>query len=280
MYPILFSIGPLHVFSFSLFLLLSWGVFSFIFWNVLRSEAVHEEHIFDLMFYATLVTFASARIVFVLSYQELFTDNLLKIATLWVQPGLSLYGGLAGGVGMLIHLCRQYKVRIGYVFDALGLALPPALLVGAIGTQLDGSQVGKLSPVPWAVWYVGQAGKRHPVGFYEAIAFVGVSILLGILYQRAKKDRWPYGVIGIWFFVLFSISMFALEFFKETALYWKSLSANQWVLIVLFSQSLGAFYVRGGGRELLTPLVQTVISRGRNAIRLFLSKGSGTRRTK
>lgn len=261
MYPILFSIGLLHVYSFSLLLILAWCVFSFIFWQILRAEAVAEEHIFDLMFYASLVALISARIGFIVFHWELFSDNYLKLAALWVQPGLSLYAGLIGGIATLFLLCRSYKVRLGYVADALGLSLPGAFMVGAIATQLDGSEVGKLAGTPWAVRYVGHVGLRHPVGFYAFFTLILISVVVWFIYYRAKRDKWSYGIVGIWFFLLWSVTAFGLEFFKENTVYWKSLSANQWVLIGIASQTLGAFYVRGGGREAIRPFVHMLYAK-------------------
>lgn len=274
MYPILFSIGPFHMYSFSLLLVLAWCVFSFIFWQILRAEAVGEEHIFDLMFYASLVALVSSRIGFVIFHWDLFSDNYLKIVALWVQPGLSLYGGLVGAMVTLVLLCRSYKVRLGYVVDALGLSLPGAFMIGAIATQLDGSEVGKLANTPWSVRYVGHVGLRHPVGLYACLVLLCISVIVWLIYRRAKQDKWSFGIVGIWFFLLWSVTVFGLEFFKDNGVYWKSLSANQWVLIGIASQALGAFYVRGGGREAIRPLVSKVRTFFANAHQLLYAKFS------
>ncbi len=248
MYPILFSIGPVHIYSFSVFLILSWLVFSFLFWRYLRSQAVTEERIFDLTFYATLAAIVGGRVGFVLMHPELFEGDFLAMAALWVQPGLSLYGALLAGVGVFIAFARSYKVRLGHVLDAFGIAFPVSLLFGGIGSLLDGSEVGLAADLPWAVAYVGHVGRRHPVQAYELVALVAIIVIILLLSARAARRRWPYGILGIWFFLLFSPVMFSIEFFKESSVYF-SLRANQWVQVFLFAEALGAFYVRGGGRE-------------------------------
>jgi phosphatidylglycerol:prolipoprotein diacylglycerol transferase len=251
MHPVLVSIGPVHIYSLSLFLILAWVVFSFVFWRQLREQAVEEERIFDLSFYATLVALISARLGFVITHQELFSDGLLKIAALWVQPGLSIYGALIGGCITLLYIARKYKVRVAYILDSLAFSLPLALIIGAIGSFLDGSVVGKLTDVPWGVSYLGYPGKRHPVQLYEAVYLVCLLAFLVFIQKKAAKRGWPYGVSGLLFFALFAIGMFTIEFVKEASVYFSSLSANQWVLVAIFAEALGAFYVRGGGRELV-----------------------------
>lgn len=261
MFPILFSIGGVHIFSFSVFIILAWCVFSFLFWRKLRAEGIQEQQIFDLMFYSTLTSLVAARVGFVVTHGSLFTDNMLKTIALWVQPGLSFYSGFIALLLSLLYLARTYKVRVGLLLDVVSVSLPASLVIGKIGSFLDGSEVGILAHIPWAVQYVGHAGGRHPIQLYEILALVVLGIVLLVTDRRAGKEKWPYGVIGVWFFLLFAPVSFVLEFFKSHTLYWSGISANQWVLVALFAEALGAFYVRGGGREKLRPLITNIYAK-------------------
>ena len=261
MHPLLVSFGPFHLYSFSVFLVSAWLVFSFLFWRALRSQGVAEEHIFNLTFYSTISAFVCARVVFVVLNTELFRENVLKIAALWVQPGMSLYGGLAGGLLVLISLCRTYKVRVGYVLDAFGPAFGVSFVVGTIGAFLDGTYVGRMTGLPWAVRFVGHVGKRHPVQIYEVIVMIGILVFLAVMARRGVQKKWPYGLLGLWFFAVMSVTMFLLEFFKDTHVYFTVLSANQWILVALFAETIGAFYVRGGGREAIRPVINKIINK-------------------
>lgn len=259
MMPVLFSIASFHIYSLSVALILSWLIFSFIFWRALRSQGVPEERIFDLTFYSTLAAFLMARAGYVATNFDLFKTDPLRIAAIWVAPGLSLYGALIGGLAILVHLCRRYKVRLGHVLDAFGFAFGWSYLIGLVGAFLDGSYVGITSQLPWAVRYVGHLGRRHPVELYEVLIMIVILIVLIVLSRRATDRKWPYGLLGLWFFAMFAISEFMLEFFKDTTVYLGHLRANQWVLVALFAETMGAFYVRGGGREVVRPLINKVL---------------------
>jgi prolipoprotein diacylglyceryltransferase len=76
--------------------------------------------------------------------------------------------------------------------------------------------------------------------------------------KRANARKWAYGLVGVLFFLLYSLMEFVLEFAKDTRVYWGSISANQWMLIGLFAESLGVLYVRGGGREHLRPAMRAL----------------------
>ncbi|MCX6791954.1 MAG: prolipoprotein diacylglyceryl transferase [Candidatus Gottesmanbacteria bacterium] len=156
---------------------------------------------------------------------------------------------------VLVSLCRKYKVRVGHVLDAVGPAFGSAFLVGTLGAFLDGTYVGTITNLPWGVRYVGHLGRRHPVEVYEIAAMIGILIFIAVLSRRGSQKKWPYGILGLWFFAVTSVVMFLLEFFKDTRVYLNSLRANQWILVALFAETIGAFYVRGGGREAIRPLV-------------------------
>lgn len=253
MYPILLSFGPVTLYNFSIFLVLAWILFSFFFWRSLRASGVDEDKIFDLTFYSTIVAFIVARLGFVLFHWDLFSDTWLKIVAIWVAPGLSLYGGLLGGIGTLVSMSRSHKVRLGMVLDALVLSLPIALIVGHIGAFLDGATVGKLSQLPWAMHVAGEVGKRHPISLYQIVALVVIMIVISRIVRLSLRDKRPYGVNGVWFFILYGAIMFVLELFTEAPVYWV-LTANQWILVAIFAEAMGALYVRGGGRESNRPI--------------------------
>lgn len=264
MHPVLFSFGIIHIFSYSVFLILAWCVFSFLFWKQLRDNGVEDERIFDLTFYGTLVALLTSRLGFVLSHQEIFLATPLKIVSLWVAPGLSLYPGLAGGIITMFLLARSVKMRMVTVLDTLAFALSGGLAVGLIGSLLDGAEIGKQTSFAWGVNYLGHLGRRHPIQIYEIIGILFIALMLIYFRKLAKKRNWPYGIIGLWFFLFFSIVMFALEFLKESEIYWVGLTVNQWLLVALFAETLGAFYVKGGGRETARPLIRKIYAKFTN----------------
>lgn len=247
MMPILFTVGPVSLYSFSLFLVLSWCVWSFLFWQKLRDRAVNEEQVFDLMFYTTLVSFVFSRVWYILMYPNQFSDNWLKIVALWVAPGFSLLGAVVPGVIILFFLSKHYKHSFGVALDAFTIALTGAMVVGEIGSFLDGTVVGLVTKQAWGVSLVGHIGKRHPVQVYEIIILVILLVTYWLMTGQRVKGKWSDGIFSMWFFFFFSLSFFGVEFFKEGSVYWHRLSINQWVYIVLLGQALGAFFVWGGG---------------------------------
>lgn len=268
MHPIILALGQINLYSFSVFLILAWIIFSFLFWKLLRLANIEEEKIFDLTFYSTLAAIVGARFGFVITHLPLFRDSILKVFAFWVQPGLSLYSAWIFGIATIIYLCRQYKLRLGIVLDTLAIVLPSSLFLGLIGSFLDGTVVGKIANLPFSVRYLGQVGRRHPVQIYEMLVMAVLIYLSVYLYRKSEKAKWTYGLVGIYFFLIYTSVMFVVEFFKDSSVYWLNLSANQWIMIAIFAEAFGAFLVRGGGREKIRPYI--------NRIRLSISNFGGS----
>lgn len=242
-------------------LVISWCLFSFLFWRGLRRWGIEEDRIFDLTFYSTLTAFVMARLVFVVTnWYQFAGKSLLLIPALWIAPGLSWIGALVGGIATLTLLSRQYKVRLGLVLDSLPFALLAPVILGEVVSFLQSSEIGKVTLLPWGVRVIGHTGLRHPVQGYEIFFLAALWFFLWRIAQVAVKKKWAYGVVGVWFFLLYSVGMFSLEFAKDTPVYWGRLTANQWILIGIFAECIGVLYVRGGGRESLRPVFRAVHS--------------------
>jgi len=255
------------MFSYSFFLIVSWIVWSFLFWRHLRNLAIAEEQIFDTMFYATIVAFATSRMSFVFTHFPLFRDNLLRIFALWLQPGLSLTGGLVGAIIVIVFMAFQRnKTSIASLLDAFSQAFAWASVVGYAGSFLDGTTIGKIAGVPWAVQYVGSVGRRHPVELYMIVALLCIILCCFFAAKKVSAKKAGEGSVAMIFFALYAIAFFVIEFFTESDVYWGSLSANQWIMVLVFSQSLGAFYVQGGGKEQLVRVTGLITQRINNVI--------------
>lgn len=260
MLPATIVIGQGSFVIFNLFVVLGWLGFSFLFWRSLRRFAVEEDRVFDLTFFASVFALVFSRLGFVATHPELFLGKSpLLIAAIWVAPGLSWLAGLVGGVATLVMLSRQYKVRLGLVLDALAVALPLPIILGEVGSLITGAELGRVSSLPWAAAF-GGGPPRHPVQLYEMIGIIGISIISLRMTTRSIKHKWPFGIVGVWFFFCYAIAEFALEFAKDSRVYWGNLTANQWILIGIFAECIGVLYVRGGGRERVRPMTHRIVA--------------------
>lgn len=261
MLPVVIPVGWFSVYTVNVLLVLAWLIFSFQFWRGMRRWGVEEDRIFDLTFYSSIAALIGARFLYVITSWQLFEGKswLLPLA-LWVLPGLSFPGGIMGGLLSIVSLSRSYKIRVGWVLDTLSMALPLPIIIGETASILGGMVTGKPGDVPWAVRYGDSGIPGHPVQLYMMIGMVFLTLVIARLSVISVRKKLPYGIVGMWFFLLYSVLWFVLEFFKDTPVYWGGLSANQWILIGVFAESVGVLYVRGGGKQKLRTVSRTVSS--------------------
>jgi phosphatidylglycerol:prolipoprotein diacylglycerol transferase len=250
MFPTLLAIGPIHISSFLVFIIFAWLVFSFLFWRELRNQAVTEEHIYNLMFYGTLAAFVGARLGFVLSHWQLFAGNLwIRIFTLWIEPGFSFYGGFLAGGAVMLMMSRMFSIRRSLFLDAFTTGFSSAFTWGAFAAFLEGSSIGKHTTGVFGISLPGQGSRVHPVALYEMGAVFFLLLLLYVVRRYRKQTLGKPGLTALWFFFFFSISMFGLEFLKESPVYFSRLTLNQWICIGIYGEAVGGLITWGGGKE-------------------------------
>ena len=93
MYPILFKIGPINLYTYGFFLSLGFLVAILVAGREAKRLGLPEEHFYDLCFYIILAAIVGSRLLFVLVSPGPFLQNPLKIFAIW-EGGLVFHGGL------------------------------------------------------------------------------------------------------------------------------------------------------------------------------------------
>jgi len=235
MKPILFTIGPFNVFAFGFFLALSFLFSTYIIWKYGKDE-LSEDLFLDGFLYTAVGMLFSARAVYIATHFNQFGTNILKYLVMREYPGLSLFGGLAGGVLVLWFFLRGRKVSFLHITDIFALAFTFSLAFAKLGEFLGGAGFGVKTTLPWGVRIIGLPGKYHPVELYEMLSFLGIFIFLSFVYRKIRKDKSKEGFTSLLFLLFLSLETLFFELFKEKSLFWSSLSFKQiFTLPVIFA---------------------------------------------
>lgn len=195
--------------------------------RIFTKDGIHIDRLDTLLMYSLLGGILGARLGHVLFYGPWYTDegtgyfdepiSILKIN----EGGLASHGGV---IGMLIAmwLFSRFvsKKNVLWVLDkvVIGVAISGALI--RVGNFFNHEIAGTKTDLPWGVHFTkfidplthhtDPAGVfRHPVVLYEAIAYLGIFILL---YQAYNKWDWRLykGKMFGWFLTLvFGVRMLA-----------------------------------------------------------------------
>ena len=212
--PVAISLGPVSIHWYAISYLVGIGLA----WWVLGVKSRRQNlgwsdaAISDVVFYAVLGIILGGRIGYMVFYghAQIAADPtvLLKV---W-QGGMSFHGGLIGVFVALWIYGRKYRRGFFEVTDFIAPSIPLGLGCGRIGNFINGELPGRITEVPWAAIYPGEAFGRHPSSLYQAI--LEGPVLFAILWIFAARPRPTMAVSGL-FLVGYGSLRFISELFRE-----------------------------------------------------------------
>lgn len=230
MYPVLFQIGPLTVYSYGVMIAAAFFVGFVIARLEAKRKGFHPDLAYDLVLAGAIAGLIGARVVFVLGHWRTdFGLNPVSVFYVW-QGGLVWYGGfIGGGLGILALVLRR-KLPVAKVADLAAPAVALGSAVGRIGCLLNGCCYGVVSRVPWALTFVGQTLPRHPTQIYDGLYNLAIFGVLWSIRKRVKAD----GMLFWLYVTMYGVGRFTVEIFRENTFFIGPFSVSQFLSLVLF----------------------------------------------
>ena len=253
--PVIFQVGPLPLRWYSLGWLLAFGVgFYIVRWMYLREDKP-EQDLDSLLLYMMLGAMIGARLGHVLFYRPAYYfSHPIEIIAVWKGlRGLASHGG-ALGIMVAIYLYCRKRPDQPYLWVLDRVAVPTALggMFIRLGNLMNSEILGVPSDVPWAFSFLRVDGiPRHPAQLYEALAYLGVFVLL-ITWYRKRGPAIPHGSLIGAFFALVFTARFFIEFVKERHVPFEAglpLSMGQILSIPMVALGIGLIWWAGTRKE-------------------------------
>jgi len=242
MFPVLISFGPFRLYSLSFFLALAWFVYAFSFWKKLKDQGISENPIFEILFQSSVLALIISRLLFVFLNWQIFQADPIRILALWIAPGLSFTGIFIALIAVSFLLSKRFKLKQHIVFDSLSESIWVSLPLLVTGTFLDATYIGKPSVLFPDFVYPDHPQGRWPIQLFEIAVFI-LTYLIFILYRKKfrRYEPWFATLVFSW---IFSISIFLLEFMRETNVYFFGLTVIQWLCIAVISELSGLVLIK------------------------------------
>ena len=217
--PILFHLGVLNIYWYSLFFALGVLLCYFLLKSLFRREGLQLRQLESLMVYVLVGMFAGARLGYVFFYQpDYYLSQPLEIPKLW-KPGLSSHGGALGILVAVLLWSRIYRQNFFRFMSLLSLGLPIILCFVRIGNFFNSEALGIPTQGDWGVVFarLGETFPRHPSQLYEALITVGILLLLLQTYRRHGLAGRP-ALLTLQAGLLYFTARFLLDFSKPGTL--------------------------------------------------------------
>lgn len=262
--PIAFNIGAVQVSWYGIMYLVAFAVAYYLVRYRVRTEKINIslEAVQDFFPWAIVGILVGARLGDVFVYDWSYFQNHLSqiflpfdIQNHWQYIGIygmSYFGGLAGlAIAFFIFSYLRLSLsgrrlsldKILEFSDLFAPAVPLAYAFGRLGNFLNGELYGKVTKVPWGMYFPLDITNqlRHPSQLYELFL---EGILLFIILWSIKNSPFikggPRGILTSFYLIGYGATRFLAEFFRQPDNNWffLSLTIGQWFSVGMISIGL------------------------------------------
>jgi phosphatidylglycerol:prolipoprotein diacylglycerol transferase len=253
MYPDLFSLGPLTIHTYGIFVAFGFTTGILVAVKLGRRQGFPAQQVFDMAFIMIVYAIMGSRAIYVVSHLSYYITHPLDIMKIW-QGGLVFSGGLLAVVPIMAWYLRRYHLSFWKVGDLWAPAIALGQGIGRIGCFMAGCCYGKPTDLPWGVVFnrpnslAPQGIPLHPTQVYGFLS--GTLIFLILLIITMKKEF--KGQVFVWFLILHSTSRLLLERFRgddRGMIPWTDITATQLLAVLILLSAVVALFVLKPRRE-------------------------------
>jgi phosphatidylglycerol:prolipoprotein diacylglycerol transferase len=274
MYPILFKIGPVPIYSFGLMMALGFMVASVVITKELVRKGYHRDLGNTITLLAIVFGISGSKLLFLL---ENFGDFIRHPGMALSPGGLTWYGGFFLAILVIIRYTRKHKIPFFAVADAASPALLLGYALARVGCHLSGDgDYGLPTDLPWGMQYSGGTYPPslafrdfpelvhkygingivpdtilvHPTPLYELV----IGLLLFALVWKFRTRFTVNGQMFSLYLILSGMARFSVEFFRLNPRILFGLSEAQLIAIILIIAGIAGFiFIRRKGSP-VTPV--------------------------
>lgn len=214
MYPELVRIGPFTIYSYGFMLGMALLAAVLLSYRQAPREGVDPQITLDFTLVIVIAGVLGARLLFVVLNWEYFAGRPLSILGLGQGglAGLSIHGGLLGGLAAGWLMCVRHGLRFASMADLYARSLAMGHTLGRVGCTLRGCCYGQLTVGGWGVQTMYAWGLRHPSQLYES----GISLLVFLGLTWYMRRRRAPGELFVLYVAGYSVARLIADFYRES----------------------------------------------------------------
>src|SRR5712691_717194 len=212
MYPRLFELGPITVYTYGVLLAAAYLLGLKLAMMRAKARGLDANRVLDLGIYIIISALIGAKLLL------LVTD--FRALTL-ARSGGVFYGGLILAVIVALVYIRRVGLPLWTTCDVFAPGIALGHVVGRFGCLFAGCCYGKPTTLPWGITFTDPFAATnvgtplgvplHPTQLYEAGAEL---LILGAL-LLTERNRRPFAGRTFWLYMLlYAVSRFIIEFFR------------------------------------------------------------------
>ena len=220
MYPRLFELGPITVYTYGVLLAAAYLFGLKLAMVRAKARGLDANRVLDLGIYIIISALIGAKLLLLVTDFRTFTANPRELLTL-ARSGGVFYGGLILAVTVALIYIHRIGLPLWTTCDVFAPGIALGHVVGRFGCLFAGCCYGRPTTLPWGITFrdpfaaanVGTplGTPLHPTQLYEAGAELLILIVLLVTERKGK----PFPGRTFWLYMLlYAVSRFIIEFYR------------------------------------------------------------------
>ena len=220
MYPRLFELGPITLYTYGVLLAAAYLVGLKLAMVRAKARGLDANRVLDLGIYIIISALVGAKLLLLVTDFRTFRADPRELLTL-ARSGGVFYGGLILAVTVALWYIRRVGLPLWTTCDVFAPGIALGHVVGRFGCFFAGCCYGKPTTKPWGITFTDPFAQSnvgtplgvplHPTQLYEA----GAELLILIFLLVSERKGRPYPGRTFWLYMLlYAISRFIIEFFR------------------------------------------------------------------
>ena len=246
MYPELFRIGPITVYTYGVLLAASYLLGLRLAMARAKKRGLDANRVLDLGIYIIIAALVGAKLLLLVVDFDQFRRDPAEIWNL-ARSGGVFYGGLILAVVVAFWYIAKHRLPFWTTCDVFAPGIALGHVTGRLGCLAAGCCFGKATDVPWAITFTNPLAQTnvgtplgvplHPTQLYEAGAEL---LILVFLLATERKGRYFPGRTFWSYMFLYALTRFVIEFYRgDPRGMVLGMSTSQFISVVLAPLSIG-----------------------------------------
>lgn len=175
------------------------------------------------------ISIVGARIYYVAFSWDYYKNNIFEIIKIW-HGGLAIYGGIITAILIIWFYCKKKKINILSFLDFLAPLVALGQAIGRWGNFVNREAYGSITDSLFRMEILLNSGEYisvHPTFLYESIGLLSIFFFL---YFTQRKHE---GQKIAWYFILYGVLRFGIEYLRIDSLYLGGLKVSMLVSVGL-----------------------------------------------
>ena len=224
----LFKIGGISIYLFGVAVAIAMVTGVLVMLREAKRKGLNEDSMWDLSLYTIIASLIGARLYYILVFDlSNYINNPTEIFHIQ-NGGMSIQGGILGGIIFAIWYTRKKKISFLKAADAFAPGIILGQAIGRVGCDVFG--IPMQSQYPWGVMVNNQL--LHPAQIYEMI----LDLILFIYLWRKREKIQYHGQLFIHYLIGFALNRALIEFVRENPIVFGSLTVahvTSFVIIII-----------------------------------------------